>query len=310
MIRERRLWAITSYFNPCGYKRRLMNYRIFRERLGVPLIAVELAYGDTFELRDRDAEIVVRLSGRDVMWQKERLLNVALDALPAECDKVAWVDCDVIFGNTAWGAHAEEVLKRCNLAQVFKRVYRLPADVAPDDDRATRVGERLFSIPYAISIGAASVDGLRGDFGKKGWATGFAWAARREILERHRLYDACIAGSADRVVLAAAYGGYDDPVQFLDMTNAQQDHYLQWAIGFFRSVAGSVGYVDGSAFHLWHGSLTDRHYLQRHKQLQKFGFDPLSDIALDKAGCWRWNSDKPQLHEYLRRYFALRREDG
>jgi hypothetical protein len=44
------LWAITSYFNPMKYQRRRANYRLFRERLGVPLVTVELAYGPDFEL--------------------------------------------------------------------------------------------------------------------------------------------------------------------------------------------------------------------------------------------------------------------
>jgi hypothetical protein len=37
------LWAIAAYFNPARYARRLANYRVFREHLAVPLVAVELA---------------------------------------------------------------------------------------------------------------------------------------------------------------------------------------------------------------------------------------------------------------------------
>ena len=51
------LWAITSYFNPIGYRRRLANYRAFRARLSVPLLAVELTGPD---LTDTDAEIILR----------------------------------------------------------------------------------------------------------------------------------------------------------------------------------------------------------------------------------------------------------
>jgi hypothetical protein len=50
-----RLWAITSYFNPAGYRRRLSNFKIFRERLGIPLVVVELTYGPDFELEKQDA---------------------------------------------------------------------------------------------------------------------------------------------------------------------------------------------------------------------------------------------------------------
>lgn len=88
------LWAITSYFNPVGYRRRLTNYRVFRRRLTVPLVTVELAHHGVFELERGDAEILVQLTSPDILWHKERLLNVALKALPVECRQVAWLDGD------------------------------------------------------------------------------------------------------------------------------------------------------------------------------------------------------------------------
>jgi len=91
------LWGITCYFNPVGYRRRLDNYRIFRQRLKVPLVAVELSFDKKFQLASADADILVQLHGSAVLWQKERLLNVALKSLPQVCDKVAWLDCDIVF---------------------------------------------------------------------------------------------------------------------------------------------------------------------------------------------------------------------
>ena len=44
------LWAITCYFNPTGYRRRLQNYRAFRERLNVPLVTVEQSFSGQFSL--------------------------------------------------------------------------------------------------------------------------------------------------------------------------------------------------------------------------------------------------------------------
>ena len=82
------LWAITSYFNPASYRRRLANFNTFRQHLPIPLVAVELAYDADFELQEADAEILIQLRGGALLWQKERLLNVALQALPAACRKV------------------------------------------------------------------------------------------------------------------------------------------------------------------------------------------------------------------------------
>ena len=35
-----------------------------------------------------------------------------------------------------------------------------------------------------------------------------------------------------------------------------------------------------------------------------------ADIAIAETGCWRWATDKPDLHRYVRDYFAARKEDG
>ena len=72
------MWAITSYFNPARYKNRLSNFRVFRANLGVPLVTVELSFDGNFELSEKDSDILIQVSGGAVLWQKERLLNVAL----------------------------------------------------------------------------------------------------------------------------------------------------------------------------------------------------------------------------------------
>jgi hypothetical protein len=77
----------------------------------------------------------------------------------------------------------------------------------------------------------------------------------------------------------------------------------------YEAIRGDIGFTEGSVFHLWHGSLTDRSYAARHKAFQRFAFDPHRDIAIAAAGCWRWNSDKHDMHQYLRDYFQSRRED-
>src|ERR1700722_3497864 len=122
------MWAITTYFNPMKYARRAKNYRAFRANLSVPLVAVELTFDGVFELRDDDADIVVRLNGGAVLWQKERLLNVALRALPSEVTEVAWIDCDVLFAQPDWALEAEKALQRAPIVQLFSQLYDLEPD--------------------------------------------------------------------------------------------------------------------------------------------------------------------------------------
>ena len=105
------LYAITSYFNPAGFQNHLAKYRVFRDHLSVPLITVELSFNGDFALDKTDADYLVQISGGAVIWQKERLLNLALEHLPADCDAVAWIDCDVLFDDAGWVADAERELQ-------------------------------------------------------------------------------------------------------------------------------------------------------------------------------------------------------
>lgn len=307
------LWVITSYFNPLRYQRRFLNFKTFRERLNAPLVAVELAYGKSdFELREKDAEILIRLQGDAVLWQKERLLNVAMQALPKNCRKIAWLDCDVIFGKRDWAKSASFLLDRFSMVQLFKHVHYLSPHWTPAEDCATEAEFTRPSAAFSISSGlsAASCIGHSLDTRIGTSASGFAWAARRELLERHGFFDACILGGGDRAMACAAYDCFDELIKRHYMNERQKDRYLSWAKPFHESVRAAIGYLDCKLFHIWHGDIRDRQTRGRHEGLQRFQFDPFTDIALDENGCWRWNTNKQEMHAYISGYFSSRREDG
>ncbi len=112
------LWSITAYFNPLGSARRLDNYRAFRAALRCRLVTVELGFGE-FALDTGDADILVQIPGRDLLWQKERLLNIALEQLPDDCDKVAWLDSDIVFVRRDWAAATSRALDDHRIVQPF-----------------------------------------------------------------------------------------------------------------------------------------------------------------------------------------------
>jgi hypothetical protein len=307
------LWAITSYYNPCGYWRRRHNYRAFREHLGVPLLTVELSFDGRYELERGDAEVMVRLSGGAILWQKERLLNVALAHLPLDCTAVAIVDCDVIFPHEDWTFKLLAQLQKSPLVQPFTQVVHWPADFVPSWDQQADIKARTsHSVASLIGRGTCAAEclGKSGEFQSRSRAPGFAWAARRELLAEHGLYDACITGGGDLAMAAAAYGLADALVHWQSMNPSQASHYLPWAHRFARDVGGDVGFLEGDLWHLWHGERKDRRFQHRYRDLQPFEFDPDEDVVHSPGRPWRWNSDKLALHEHLRDYYVARQEDG
>jgi hypothetical protein len=305
------LWAITSYFNPIGYKRRLANYRLFRERLNVPLVAVELTFGLEFELDESDAEILLQLRGGDILWQKERLLNLALQALPSGRRKVVWLDCDVIFEADNWVERTSLLLDRFRLVQPFSDAHLLLDDWRPGEWRP-RGSVLKQSAAFLIGSGMPAVTCLRSWSGNGGVyrSLGYAWAASRDLLEEHHLYDACIIGGGDGAIVRAAYGCFEDTIRHLKLDGRPKEHYLRWANAFYDSVRANVGFVEGDLVHLWHGDTDHRRYSERAEGLARFQFDPSGDIAVGDNGAWKWNSDKHDMQDYVLDYFRSRREDG
>ncbi len=306
------LWAITCYFNPLRYQRRLANFRVFRERLQVPLVVVELAYGPEFELQAQDADILIQLRGTSVLWQKERLLNIALQALPSSCRKVAWLDCDIFFDSPGWIEGAESLLDRFAVIQLFRQVHYLSPRWAPGRDCRLEVDFSQLSAASFLASGAPAAMCFGRRFGnrKKGPAPGLAWAARREVLDRHRFYDVGIIGGGDRAMACAAHQCFDDLMQIHYMNELQRSRYIAWAEPYYDSVRAEMGVLDAEIFHLWHGDYTLRGTRARFEGLQPYQIDPYTDDAIDENGAWRWNTDKREMHDYVRGYLASRLEDG
>lgn len=305
------LWVVTSYFNPAGYRRRLDNYRVFRRLLRAPLLTVELAFGAPPELGRDDADILMHCDGGDVMWQKERLLNHALRYLPAACSAVAWIDCDVVLEHSDWPARAMAALDRHALIQLFDRLHH-PARDAPVEQVRAMSGWTRPGLVAEIARGRTVDDAMHESLSRApGSATpGIAWAARRELLDRLGLYDLCIVGGGDNALAMAALGEPQRLIRRHDMNAAQQSAYLEWAVPFAAAVDGGVSHIEQAIAHLWHGDFRHRQSVTRHAALRSFDFEPRRDVAVAPCGAWRWSSDKPALHDFMRGYFRARREDG
>lgn len=306
------IWAITSFFNPARYYRRRENFREFRNRLGIPLLAVELGFDQQFELRDDDAEILIRKTGGDVMWQKERLLNIALTALPASCRYVAWIDSDLIFARSDWPALAVRALEVAPLVQLFSNLYLLARGVQDKMTNTTSVEACLPALGKGIRSGRSARECFAET--RAGSAHAYsaspAWAMRRDVLSSFGFYDACILGGGDSALICAMLGFPDHVVLRHHMNAPRAEHYLEWAKPVAACVGADFAMLDGAAFHLWHGSIADRRYADRHVAFGRFDFDPTRDIAAQPSDAWRWNTDRPDMHAHVAAYFASRFEDG
>jgi hypothetical protein len=294
------MWAITSYFNPEHYQSRIKNYRVFREKLNVPLLTIEHSIDGSFQLNPSDADILIQVSGGSILWQKERLLNLAITKIPKDTENIAWLDCDIFFENLDWSERAKIALENANIVQLFSEViYLRPNDTSINLEN---IHERWGGLIHKISSTGNTTDW-------KTFSPGFAWAAKRQLLEEFGLYDAMIIGGGDSALTFALYDHYELSKLHHQLNDMQYKHYLNWGIPFSKAVARKINFTSGKIYHLWHGKLKNRQYFKRYDGLSKLEFNPFVDIKLSRDGVWELHKDSYDLKNYLIEYFKGRNED-
>lgn len=314
---QRSFWGVTTYFNPAGYANKLSNLRSCTRaarRQGLRLLIVELAFGNApHVIADRTADRVIRLRTRTVLWHKERLLNIGVKHLPEDCQHVAWIDADILFTNEDWVETTRYLLSLYPVVQPYDTAIWLSADQHADGATPIPVppegNRRAHSAAFAVRNAS---DGIRIIARPHEAAPGLAWAARREILLSHGLYDRLIVVGGDFIATSAMYGtGSGAAACSLRplISPKLYTHLSAWSQAFHQSVNGHVGCTPGAVLHLWHGQLRDRRYLERYSILKDSNFDPEADIRTEEDECWSWATEKQSLHHDVEAYFRDRQED-
>lgn len=300
------LCVITVFFNPAGFSSLLNNYFIFAENLkrqGVRLITVECAFNDgPFYIPEN--EDVYRLRSNSVMWQKERLINYGVSKLPPECKYFAWVDCDVMFHSDDWCAQACEKFQKADVVQLFKKVFYMPQGMLKYDGSKVPF---MQSVAWQYRIHKNWLPRRRsGDLNFS--VPGFAWAAKRELFEDlGGLYDRNIVGSGDTFLVDCYLDSWDIHGFAKKFNEHLKEDLMAYCVKL-KAKNPVLDYIPVDISHLWHGSLKNRKYMDRHDIILKYDYNPQEDVKLVND-VLEWNSDKVEMHNDIKQYFYDRKED-
>lgn len=299
-----RLAVVASLFNPAGYEALPDNWRHWRAGLQPLLDAGRLSHCLTAEALypgqrptvdvDR-GDLVIEAGPDQVLWQKERLLNLAIDALPDDVTHVAWIDPDVHFLNPHWPEDTVAELQRVPVVQLFERVVTETALHGP-----------LKIWPATMAIAP------RSECFRTGNKPGFAWAARRSTLAASGgLFDAGLSGSGDLYMVYAWTGTGEQRLQLPALYEGEPmlRCWRAWAERSAAAVRQRVGCVRGTIVHRWHGTRKDRKYVERHEVARRHQFDPARDLELAPNGLWRWTDPGSALARETAEYFRARNDD-
>ncbi len=276
---------ITTHWNPWDRQRLRDTYAEWAAALGHPHLCVELAFGKP----EIPGAMVVRGSWGNVLWQKERLINLAVSLLPEEIDYVAWIDHDLVFENPDWLDIGLDMVRRgVDCVQLFSEVHY--QDLAGQVIRRARG-----SVAAWQSTGELSNS-----------APGGAWLASRSWLRSiGGIYDRNICGGGDATFLAAVT---KCPTTYI---TRQAPRLRDHALAYGDRIRATAGYVPGVVRHLWHGDRANRQYISRDEILMRYDFDPNSHLQITLSGILELSPNAPAgLQSEIAAYFKARRDDG
>lgn len=302
------LGVVACYFNPGRFRTKRENFEMFAAPIragGLTRVFVECAFEDTpFDLPKSGDVLRIRGEGAGVMFQKERLLNIAARHLPEHIRHVAWLDADVLFAREDWAIATSAALERDIVVQPFSLSVRLPRGAA----RYSGCGKAWpgFAAVYnqAPSLFTTGRYDLHGH-------VGFAWAARRTLFESIGLRDVDPNGHADHLMAHAMVGDWSTPCcrRLVGLHGPYAEEARAWARRFYAEIEGRLGAVKGALLHLWHGRIADRRYYKLALDLRKFNYYPARHLRHAENGLWAWADDAAELGDAYQRYFLRRRED-
>lgn len=300
---------IACYYNPTHNPYRLKSFNEFYNSIKhLNHRIVECVIGDASPELPQ-TKFITRVSTSSTLWHKEALLNNIVKTLPVEFKYVFWIDADVIFTNKNWMVDAVAELQpdKNRMVQLFEYCIHLEQDeLSPNFDverNRQMCATKLRHPRMWRSFGANYVTTDYSDdavYDKHGHV-GFAWGARRYILDAMPLYDKALIGGADHIMAHAAVGQIGHSCIMKSFTD-DIDAVNKWSETFYKIIHGKLGYVKGDLYHIWHGAVEKRQYLKR---IQDFTSTAKEITERDENGLYVTKND-----EYVKQYFDHRETTG
>lgn len=300
---------ISCYFNPqkSEYRRKAFDQFYSRiKHLNHRIIECVIGNG---EPQLPESEFISTVRTESLLWHKESLLNKLISELPEQFKYVFWIDADLIFTNNHWLVEGVEKLSSggAKIIQPFEYCIHLDKDELKPSFGTEFLSKRTPLINSANPkawrsfCATAEYNDLLHEstnYNSHGHV-GFAWGARREVLEAVPLYDRALIGGADHIIAHAAVGQIPHECISKSFTENMEE-VNEWSKKFYEVVKGKIGYSNGTVYHLWHGDIEKRQYFKRVKD-----FTPASKNITKKDINGLYIADKKD-HEYMEKYFQYR----
>lgn len=299
---KKKCWFVCSYFNPCNYYSRFLNFLEFIDSIkeqNINLLVVE-AYCVNSKYRiDKLWPDIMSIHTSDTYWMKENLLNMGVTQLlkNREIQYIGWLDCDIVVRDK-FETNVLTSLETNKIVQVFSDCKKMD----------TRNSHRWKSSTCMLGLKNNNI--LQFLLNRVG-EVGYGYAYHADVLHKSLLYDLAIVGTGDWLNLLGCIP-LKNPHSlcgdrfFKGTTKAFFTSYINWHIKMCRCVNSSIGYADNKITILNHGKDVNRKYVHREGILKKHKFDITDDIDTTTRPYKILNK---KLESSILNYFTSRDED-
>jgi hypothetical protein len=294
--------VITTFFNPQKSLNRYNNFLKFVDHMKeqkIPLYVAEgYYYKDTPQLTNNDCDNLFTFEYYDILWQKERLLNLLIEKLPKEIDAIGWFDADIIFLCDNLKDQCIEALSYYPVIQPWSICNFLN-----DNGSINRIFKSMAY--YNFENNFKEVNQRKNH-------PGYAWCIRREELEKiNGFYDTMICGNGDTFMAMGFYGHLNYPfLKQEKITSAATEHFSRWWNICNKIINKEVSYLNITINHLYHGTHENRRYWERVKCLFENGFDPNIHLDFAENKTYKYSSKAPLIiKDYIKDLLLGRKDD-
>lgn len=275
---------ITTYFNFTDSKQIKKNYINFRKKFRHKIWTAEICLPhQKFFIND---SIKLKVDYTQILWQKERAMNILLSYLPRSTDTVVWLDADIVIENRNFLRDIDHTLSFHPVAQICEEIYEKSHNTSHN----------------TVTFAKDHIEQLNTDWP----AVGFGWAMRKDVL-KNGFFDLDIVGNGDALQLISWLGLWDHQLVSV-LPPAHRKKYLEWAIDSHNEVNGHIGCIKGRVRHMYHGTKENRQYWDRNRIMTDNNYDPDRDIDVNPSNylfCMKNYAIQKQLHQY----FISRKDD-
>lgn len=303
------LHVFTARFNPIRWTKPHEHFMEWAQHMldsGVKVHVAEVQYGE------RPFECIVPgvthvgLRAYSWSWAKESAIMQGIYRAP-EAKYCAVIDSDVFFRNPDWAKETVHALQHYEALQPWKTAL----DLGPSGELMSTHRSFCDVLMHGQPVVPSGPKSWKANGGPYDYPhSGFAWAYKREMLDRvGGMIEIGGMGSGDHHMALALAGRVE-----CSYPNGTSQSYKTavhlWQDRAQRFVNGRVGAVPGIIEHRFHGTKQSRKYQGRWDMFLKHGFDPVTDLKRNSHGILEFAGNKPELEREWDMYLRGRNEDA